>query len=123
MRANDTPARIAHLLNVSEAELRTANPATIPANGQLYVGQVLCLPNDSVSLYVDGGASDEQTLRANEADWAQVRLRQRVLIDVDGVDTRTPLAGGNFRLDIYNPGKTKLLASAIAEPAVASGMA
>lgn len=43
--------------------------------------------------YVDGGATDEQTLRANEADWARVTLRQRVLIDVDGVDTRTTLAG------------------------------
>ena len=42
--------------------------------------------------YVDGGATDEQTLRANEADWARVTLRQRVLIDVDGVDTRTTLA-------------------------------
>ncbi len=44
-----------------------------------------------------------------------------VPINGDYVLTRTPLAGGNFRLDIYNPGKTKLLASAIAEPAVASG--
>ena len=43
--------------------------------------------------YVDGGATDEQTLRANEADWARVTLRQRVLVDVDGVDTRTTLAG------------------------------
>ncbi len=43
--------------------------------------------------YVDGGATDAQTLRANEADWARVALRQRVLLDVDGVDTRTTLAG------------------------------
>lgn len=43
--------------------------------------------------YVDGGATDEQTLRANEADWADVTLRQRVLIDVDGVDARATLFG------------------------------
>lgn len=43
--------------------------------------------------YVDGGATDEQTLLANEADWARIRVRQRVLIDVDGVDTRSTLAG------------------------------
>ena len=43
--------------------------------------------------YVDGGASDEQTLRANDAAWARVKLRQRVLVDVDGVDTTTTLAG------------------------------
>jgi L-lactate dehydrogenase (cytochrome) len=43
--------------------------------------------------YVDGGATDEQTLRANEAAWAAVTVRQRVLRHVDGVDTRTPLFG------------------------------
>ncbi|ODT78025.1 hypothetical protein ABS71_02150 [bacterium SCN 62-11] len=32
--------------------------------------------------------------------------------------TRTPLADGKFRIDIYNQEKTRLLASAIAEPAV-----
>jgi L-lactate dehydrogenase (cytochrome) len=43
--------------------------------------------------YADGGATDEQTLRANEADWASINLRQRVLREVDGVDTRSTLAG------------------------------
>jgi L-lactate dehydrogenase (cytochrome) len=43
--------------------------------------------------YVDGGATDEQTLAANAADWADIRLRQRVLVNVDNVDTRTTLAG------------------------------
>jgi len=32
-------------------------------------------------------------LRANDAAWAMVTLRQRVLVDVDGVDTGTMLAG------------------------------
>lgn len=43
--------------------------------------------------YIDGGASSEQTLHANEADWAHVPLRQRVLVNVDGVDASTTLLG------------------------------
>lgn len=43
--------------------------------------------------YVDGGASDERTLAANVADFGAVRLRQRVLVDVDHIDTSTELAG------------------------------
>ncbi len=46
-----------------------------------------------LSDYVDGGAGDEQTLRANDAAWAAVTLCQRVLVDVDGVDTTTTLVG------------------------------
>ena len=43
--------------------------------------------------YIDGGASDERTLAANVQDFAALRLRQRVLVDVAGVDTATTLAG------------------------------
>jgi L-lactate dehydrogenase (cytochrome) len=43
--------------------------------------------------YVDGGAGAEQTLNANVADWARQRPRQRVLVDVSGVDTATQLLG------------------------------
>ena len=43
--------------------------------------------------YVDGGASDERTLAANVADFGAVRLRQRVLVNVDHIDTSTELAG------------------------------
>ena len=32
--------------------------------------------------YIDGGASDERTLAANVQDFAALRLRQRVLVDV-----------------------------------------
>lgn len=46
-----------------------------------------------LSDYLDGGATDEQTLRANEAAWREVTLRQRVLVDVDQVDTRSTLGG------------------------------
>src|SRR5690606_32582950 len=41
----------------------------------------------------DGGAGDERTLRANEAAWAGLRLRQRVLVDVEGVDITATLGG------------------------------
>ena len=43
--------------------------------------------------YVDGGAGDERTLAANEAAFAALQLRQRVLVDVSQVDTRSQLAG------------------------------
>ncbi|RBP16892.1 L-lactate dehydrogenase (cytochrome) [Roseiarcus fermentans] len=43
--------------------------------------------------YIDGGATDEQTVRANVADWATIALRQRVLVDVDGIDTSATLLG------------------------------
>lgn len=43
--------------------------------------------------YVDGGASNEQTLATNVADWANIHLRQRVLVDVDAIDTATTLSG------------------------------
>jgi L-lactate dehydrogenase (cytochrome) len=43
--------------------------------------------------YVDGGAGAEHTLAANTADWARLPLRQRVLVDVSGVDTTTQLLG------------------------------
>lgn len=43
--------------------------------------------------YLDGGAGAEQTLAANAEDWARLRLRQRVLVDVEGVDTASPLLG------------------------------
>ncbi|MBS0569997.1 MAG: L-lactate dehydrogenase [Proteobacteria bacterium] len=43
--------------------------------------------------YIDGAAGDELTLAANVADLAALRLRQRVLVNVESVDTRTTLAG------------------------------
>lgn len=43
--------------------------------------------------YIDGGAGDEQTLLANCQDFQQLRLRQRVLCDVDNSSTRCELIG------------------------------
>ncbi len=50
--------------------------------------------------YLDGGAGDEATLAANTADWARIGLRQRVLVDVEGVDTATTLAGEACRMPL-----------------------
>ena len=50
--------------------------------------------------YVEGGAGDEGTLRANVADLAALRLRQRVLVDVDQVDTCATLAGETCALPL-----------------------
>jgi L-lactate dehydrogenase (cytochrome) len=43
--------------------------------------------------YLDGGAGDERTLRANVAAFAEVALHQRVLVDVENVSTAATLAG------------------------------
>ncbi len=43
--------------------------------------------------YVDGGAGDEQSMQANTDDFSRIRLRQRVMRDVSGVDTGTALFG------------------------------
>lgn len=43
--------------------------------------------------YIEGGANDEDTMAANVSDFRGYRLTQRVMRDVDGVDTRTTLAG------------------------------
>ena len=43
--------------------------------------------------YIDGGSYAEETLRANTADLAALKLRQRVMRDVDGLSLRTTLMG------------------------------
>src|SRR5215471_3199210 len=40
-----------------------------------------------------GGSDDEMTLRANQADFARIRLRPRVLVDVSQCDTSTSVLG------------------------------
>lgn len=50
--------------------------------------------------YVDGGALDEATLQANEADLSSLVLRQRVLQAVDQVDLTTHLFGQKMALPI-----------------------
>jgi L-lactate dehydrogenase (cytochrome) len=48
--------------------------------------------------YIEGGAVDERTLSANEADFKDIHLRQRVLRDVSNVDTSTTL--GNAKVSM-----------------------
>ena len=43
--------------------------------------------------YADGGSYAEQTLNANRADLEQIRLRQRILVDVSRRSTQTTILG------------------------------
>jgi len=43
--------------------------------------------------YVDGGAEDERTLRANSDDFGRITFRPRILRDVAGVDPSSTLLG------------------------------
>ena len=43
--------------------------------------------------YAEAGSYTQETLRANRDDLQQVKLRQPVLVDVSGRDTRTTLVG------------------------------
>jgi len=50
--------------------------------------------------YADGGAYDEATLRANRADLDAIKLRQRVMINVDQRSLRTQLVGENATIPL-----------------------
>ena len=43
--------------------------------------------------YLDGAANSEATAEANMRDFERYRLKQRVMFDVDGVNTATEMAG------------------------------
>ncbi|MDE2134309.1 MAG: L-lactate dehydrogenase [Alphaproteobacteria bacterium] len=50
--------------------------------------------------YVDGGAFEETTLRANRADLQRMTLKQKVLRDVSALDTSITLFGRNLSLPV-----------------------
>jgi isopentenyl diphosphate isomerase/L-lactate dehydrogenase-like FMN-dependent dehydrogenase len=50
--------------------------------------------------YASGGATDEVTLRDNEAAWSRHRLRPRVLVDVATIDTSTTILGTPVSLPV-----------------------
>lgn len=50
--------------------------------------------------YIEGGAYDELTLRANRSALQSVRLRQRVMCDVSAIDTTTRLFGRDMPLPL-----------------------
>ena len=43
--------------------------------------------------YIDGGANDERTLASNVDDFSRILIKQRVLRNVDHLDTTTTIAG------------------------------
>ncbi|MDR7270583.1 4-hydroxymandelate oxidase [Pelomonas saccharophila] len=47
--------------------------------------------------YLNGGAADELTLRANRTAWDAIQLQPRVLRDLSGGHTRVPLLGRELR--------------------------
>lgn len=50
--------------------------------------------------YVDGGAFDEMTLRANRDDLQRLYLRQRILRDVSAIDTSTTILGRKLSMPV-----------------------
>jgi L-lactate dehydrogenase (cytochrome) len=50
--------------------------------------------------YAESGSYTESTLRANLADMHAVKLRQRVMMDVDHRDTSTTIVGENFSVPV-----------------------
>src|SRR5436309_176812 len=50
--------------------------------------------------FVDGGAYDEVTLRANRADFERLRFRQRVLVDVSSRSLATRVLGTQIPLPL-----------------------
>ncbi len=50
--------------------------------------------------YYAGGSGREQTMAANVSDWDRVTLRQRVLVDVEQIDTAARMAGENCSMPL-----------------------
>ena len=50
--------------------------------------------------FIDGGADGEETLRANEAALARLKLRPRALVDVSVRDTSTSVLGDRYATPI-----------------------
>jgi L-lactate dehydrogenase (cytochrome) len=50
--------------------------------------------------YIDGGAYQETTLRANVEDFRALGLRQRVMRDVSALDTRTEVLGQTWSMPV-----------------------
>lgn len=50
--------------------------------------------------YIDGGANEEITMAANNADFSRYQLKQRVMRDVSSVDTSTCMLGNAFNMPL-----------------------
>lgn len=69
-----------------QALARAVNLAEIEALGRARLDQ------NALDYYVSG-ANDGHTLRANREDFARIRLRPRMLVDVSSIDTSTDVLG------------------------------
>jgi L-lactate dehydrogenase (cytochrome) len=75
-----------------------------------------------ISDYLEGGALDEITMRANEEHFDALMLRQRSMVDVTGMDTSTTVLGRSLAmplmvapmgmLTIFHPGSDPAVARA-----------
>jgi len=75
-----------------------------------------------ISDYLEGGALDETTTRSNQAQLNALMLRQRLLVDVSGIDTSTTVLGQSLdlplmvspmgMLTIFHPGSDPAVARA-----------
>ncbi len=50
--------------------------------------------------YADSGAYTESTYRANESDFAKIKLRQRVLVDMSGRSLETTMIGEKVKMPV-----------------------
>ena len=50
--------------------------------------------------YADSGSYNQETLRANRADFEKIKLRQRILLDVDKRDLSTTILGEKVPLPL-----------------------
>ena len=53
--------------------------------------------------YADSGSWTESTYRANEADFARIKLRQKVMVDMSGRSLATTMAGQPVTMPLVWP--------------------
>jgi isopentenyl diphosphate isomerase/L-lactate dehydrogenase-like FMN-dependent dehydrogenase len=71
-----------------------------PLNAAAYERRAAALLDDGVFDWFAGGAGDERTLRDNEAAFRRLRLRPRVLVDVESVTPATTVVGQELALPV-----------------------
>ncbi len=88
----------------------TGAAAAAPLDGETRMGVITCI-EDLRQLavrrvprmfydYADSGSWTESTYRANESDFARIRLRQRVAVDVEHRSVRTKMIGQDVAMPV-----------------------